>query len=610
MAGLSVQVAMMSRPVAGVRNKTLIITLPGSPKGAKENLQSVLKLLPHACKQAMGGDSRAMHSGGVKKLEKDAGVAKFTTAAPTSPATSPRQGHSHDHDQFHHHAAHPHEHAIPKPHTDPSSRPPQSNDPNAGPIRRARSSPYPMLSVPDAVALVLEHTPSPKPITFPVTPALAGYVLAADVKAAEAVPAYRASIVDGYAVIVDPSNPSATKGTFPVASISHASSVPEHSSSVLPPLQPGHISRITTGAPLPPNANAVIMVEDTTIASLTPDNSEEATVTILTGALQVGENVREPGSDVALGSTILKAGTLISATGGELGMLVSAGISCVSVYAKPIIGVLSTGDELVSHPTPTSPEPSPSSPASKVLPLAPLHYAQVRDSNRPSLLNLLTSWGLQPIDLGIARDTPSSAIETALRKGLLSHCDAIITTGGVSMGELDLLKPTIERSLGGTIHFGRVNMKPGKPTTFATVPFKNTETGKRENKLIFSLPGNPASALVTANLFVLPSVQKSKGLAAHMEPNSSPGRLGLPKVKATLTHSIKLDPSRPEYHRAVVVVREDGRLYASSTGGQRSSRVGSLARANALLELPAQKGELGEGEVVGALMMGHVLSEL
>jgi gephyrin len=577
-----------------------------------------------------------MHSGGIKQLEKDAGVAKFTTGASTSPATVPHRGHSHD-DHFHHpDMHHPHGHTIPKPYTDPSDRPPQSNDLNAGPTRRARSSPYPMLSVSDAVALILENTPTLKPITLPVTPALASYTLAADVKAAEAVPAYRASIVDGYAVIVDSTNPSALKGTFPVSSISHASSSPDHSS-VLPPLEKGHIARITTGAPLPPNANAVIMVEDTTIASLTPDSTEEATVTILTASLKEGENVREPGSDVQLGSVILKAGTLITPIGGEIGMLVSAGISCVSVYAKPVIGVLSTGDELVSHPSfpslqpqsqpqspslPSSPRaqsPGPQSPnsssqslPSKIPPLAPLHYAQVRDSNRPSLLTLLTSWSLAPLDLGIARDTPPTAIETALRRALLSGCDAIITTGGVSMGELDLLKPTIERSLGGTIHFGRVNMKPGKPTTFASVPFKNPDTGERESRLIFSLPGNPASALVTANLFVLPSVMKMKGLSP---PSTSPSPpLGLPRIRATLTHPFRLDRSRPEYHRAVVVARSDGKLYATSTGMQRSSRVGSLAQANALLELPAGKDvgkdACGEGDEVGALMMGEIGSAM
>lgn len=179
------------------------------------------------------------------------------------------------------------------------------------------------------------------------------------------------------------------------------------------------------------------------------------------------------------------------------------------------------------------------------------------------------------------------------------------------MGELDLLKPTIERSLGGTIHFGRVNMKPGKPTTFATVPFKNPDTGVREARLIFSLPGNPASALVTANLFVLPSIRKLQGYGLSPSPSTSPSRnLGLPRVRALLTHPIKLDPSRPEYHRAFIVAREDGRLYATSTGMQRSSRVGSLAQANALLELPSRQGELGEGEGVGALMMGVVGSEL
>src|ERR1700712_4019825 len=107
------------------------------------------------------------------------------------------------------------------------------------------------------------------------------------------------------------------------------------------------------------------------------------------------------------------------------------------------------------------------------------------------------------------------------------------------MGELDLLKPTIERSLGGTIHFGRVSMKPGKPTTFATVPFKNN-AGERESKVIFSLPGNPASAVVTYHLFVLPSLHQSSGISP----------VGLPKVKVVLDGVVRMDPQRAEYHRA------------------------------------------------------------
>jgi gephyrin len=163
------------------------------------------------------------------------------------------------------------------------------------------------------------------------------------------------------------------------------------------------------------------------------------------------------------------------------------------------------------------------------------------------------------------------------------------------MGELDLLKPTIERSLGGTIHFGRVNMKPGKPTTFATVPFK-TDAGERVNKAIFSLPGNPASAVVTFHLFVLPALHQAAGIKPA----------GLPRVKVTLEEAIRMDAQRPEYHRALVVTKEDGLLYASSTGGQRSSRIGSFKGANALLCMPAGKGEMKKGDKVDALLMGKL----
>ncbi len=166
------------------------------------------------------------------------------------------------------------------------------------------------------------------------------------------------------------------------------------------------------------------------------------------------------------------------------------------------------------------------------------------------------------------------------------------------MGELDLLKPTIERSLGGTIHFGRVAMKPGKPTTFATVPVKDA-AGARESKLIFSLPGNPASAVVTLHLFVLPSLYHAAGIS----PAS------LPIVVVTLDHDIAPDKTRAEYHRAIVTARKDGLLYARSTGGQRSSRIGSLKSANALLCLPAGDGLVQKGHKVEALLIGRILSD-
>ncbi|KAL2421692.1 Gephyrin [Exophiala dermatitidis] len=606
--------AMMSRPVAGLRNRSVIITLPGSPKGAKENLQAVLKLLPHACMQAAGEDSRAAHVGGIEKLEREAGVTGSTsasTSAPSGNVTANVHNHDHTHSSHHHHDhghdhdhSHGHGHKIPRAHTAPSERPPQSNDPRLGATARARSSPYPMLSVSEAVAKIVEKTPKPTPELRDLSPDLTGYIISEDIRAAEAVPAYRASIVDGYAVIVpEPGTQDNTttsiKGIFPVASVSHA-----QAASLPPPLQPGEIARITTGAPLPANANAVVMVEDTKIASVTPDGTEEATVEILTDEIVVGENIREPGSDIALGELILKRGTQISPLGGEIGLLAAAGIRRVPVYRKPRVGVMSTGDEV------TDIEES-----------GPLTGGMIRDSNRPSLLTLLRGWRLceEVVDLGIARDTPATELEEKLRSAYRLHdLDVVLTTGGVSMGELDLLKPTVERALGGNVHFGRVSMKPGKPTTFATILyFKDTNSGDRQGrneKLLFGLPGNPASALVTANLFVLPCLQKLVGLVQEAEGEGSGNGnenapVGLQRVKVKLSSRIRCDKSRVEYHRVVVSVdpADPKLLVARSTGFQRSSRVGSLATANALLELPQREGWLEAGDECEALMMGMLV---
>ena len=167
------------------------------------------------------------------------------------------------------------------------------------------------------------------------------------------------------------------------------------------------------------------------------------------------------------------------------------------------------------------------------------------------------------------------------------------------MGELDLLKPTIERSLGGTIHFGRVSMKPGKPTTFATVPIKS-DSGEEKTKVIFSLPGNPASAVVTYHVFVLPSLHQMSGISP----------VGLPKVKVVLDQDVRMDLKRNEYHRMMVRAGSDGFLYAVSTGFQRSSRIGSFKGANALLCLPAKEGKVGKGEKMEALLMGRIVGEV
>ncbi|KAI0185771.1 gephyrin [Xylaria flabelliformis] len=565
--------AMMSRPVAGVRNGTVIVTLPGSPKGAKENLEAILKMLPHACQQAAGMDSRTLHAGGVKKLEADAGITSDTTH--TQSHSHQDHGHHHGHGHGHSHThGHGHGHGDLVRHTPPNTNP-ISNDPSLGPSRRSRESPYPMLSVDDALQKVRENTPAPEVIISKVDTSLIGRVLAEDVSARENVPGFRASIVDGYAVVVPKDGK--LNGVFPVVSISHAS--PGDGKEVKE-LKEGEIARITTGAPLPPGATAVIMVEDTVLRTMTEDGKEEKEVDIVADGVQEEENVRAIGSDIKAEDVVLSKGELVSAVGGEIGLLAAVGVAEVKTYRKPVVGVLSTGDEIVQHDR-----------------AGDLRLGEVRDTNRITLMCAAREQGFEVVDLGIAADKPGT-LEQTLRDAL-RRVDLVITSGGVSMGELDLLKPTIERSLGGTIHFGRVAMKPGKPTTFATVSVKN-DAGERVSKVIFSLPGNPASALVTFHLFVLPSLHQISGISPP----------GLAKVPVLLSHDFSLDKSRPEYHRAIAVVDATGHLVATSTGGQRSSKVGSLRGANCLLCLPSGKEPLKKGAKVDALLMGGVRVEV
>jgi gephyrin len=250
--------------------------------------------------------------------------------------------------------------------------------------QRHRSSPYPMLSVSEATEQILSNTQILSTISLPVNENLVGYILAEDVHAPESVPAFRASIVDGYAVICTApphTNPASDgEGTYPVTQISTASA------SSLTPLTGGQIARITTGAPLPDGADAVIMVEDTLVTSET-EGGEEKQVRLL-AKIATGENIREIGSDVQRGDLILHKGDEITFAGGEVGILASVGIGDIKVYRKPVVGVLSTGNELVSHSEGRE-----------------LRLGEVRDSNRPSLLAALKAWGYSGVDLGIASDT-------------------------------------------------------------------------------------------------------------------------------------------------------------------------------------------------------------
>ncbi|CUA70367.1 Gephyrin [Rhizoctonia solani] len=548
--------AALSRPVAGSIRDTLVTTLPGSPKAVKENLSALLQgeVISHALDLLAGGkESAQVHA----KL----GVPSRTSG--TSQASASTHSH-HDH-HHHHHEHHKHGHEIPTPRT-------LSHDPNLPVSQRNRVSPYRLVSIDEATRLILEVSKPLEPVTLDVNSQLAGHVLSEDVTASHELPATPTTNVDGYAVKAP-----YKKGIFEVltpATLKPGSEIPS-----------GSVYRINTGAPLPPGTNAVVMVEDTKVASQFSteegEEGEEKTVQLL-AEIDVGENVRKAGSDVRAGDKVLAAGDVISGLGGEIGALAFIGRRQVKAYRKPVVALLSTGNELVDLQQNSSQGEGTE------------RWSGVVDTNRPSLKAALERLGYEIYDVGIALDNIEAHVN-ALSDGI-SRADILITTGGTSMGASDLLKPLLERNLNGTIHFGRVATKPGKPTTFASVPSPN---GGRD-KLVFGLPGNPASALVTFYLFVLPALRRLGGWA--------PEAAELPRVPVELTESLPLDP-RPEFHRVHVRITSSG-LQAFSTGGQRSSRIASLAGANGLVALPAlveggpktlEKGQIAKVVLIGEL---------
>ncbi|TPX56940.1 hypothetical protein SpCBS45565_g08304 [Spizellomyces sp. 'palustris'] len=543
--------AALSRSVCGIRKRSVIITLPGSPKGSKENLEAVLPVLAHAVELAKGDVE------GADETHRKMGEVK-----------EPPHKHRHHHHCHHHHHAHHHDHDGQKKGTAEGVR--HVDVGITVPVAmRPRKSLYPLISYDAALSTVMAHADTLLPALMSIDNPreLVGSVLAEDVAAQEAVPGYRASIVDGYAVLASDGS-----GEYPVI----AGSIAGGGSRIS--LQKGQIARIATGAPVPAGANAVVMVENTSLIKASDDGTVEEIVQLHETAAE-GQNIREIGSDIAIGENILKQGSLI--TPSEIGVLASVGVTQVLAIRKPVVGLLSTGNEVVEASA-----------------AGPIPYGVIRDSNRPTLEAAVKDAGFDSIDLGIAPDSAEELAKT-IRKGL-DQADVLVTTGGVSMGELDLLKPVLERVLGATIHFGRVLLKPGKPTTFATIP--GNDGGQR--KLIFALPGNPVSASVTFYLFVLPALRKMAGYSNPI----------LPVVRAELADHIQLDPSRPEFHRAHIAIapssgHQGTRLVAYSTGSQRSSRMVSMRGANALLKMAAGtqgRMEVAQGEVVDAVLIGQL----
>ncbi len=387
--------------------------------------------------------------------------------------------------------------------------------------------------------VVLAHVPPLAPANAPLRE-LPGRILADDVVAGEAIPPFAAAAKDGYAVLAaDGAGWRRLVGEQMAGSMAGVSVVP------------GTVVKITTGAPLPAGADAVVMVEQTT---------EHDGRVHIQAAVAAGADVRPIGSDLAVGQLVLRAGQWIGPA--EVGLLASLGHAAARVFPAPRVAVLSTGDELCEPGTAPGP-------------------GQIRDSNRFSLMAAVHDAGGETIDLGVARDR-SGELAAKVTAGLQT-ADVLVTSGGVSMGQLDLLKPLLEMQ--GTVHFGRVNMKPGKPLTFATIA----------GKPVFALPGFPVSSLVSFELFVRPALRVIQGDTAWARP----------QVSVYLDHEVHHDPQRWEFVRAVV--RRDGDvLRATTTGSQSSGRLLSLVGANALLQLPPGQGTVTAGSAATALLLGAV----
>ncbi|XP_016301414.1 gephyrin isoform X2 [Sinocyclocheilus anshuiensis] len=423
--------------------------------------------------------------------------------------------------------------------------------------RRHRMSPFPLTSMDKAFITVLEMTPVLGNEIINYRDGM-GRVLAQDVYAKDNLPPFPASVKDGYAV-------RAADGPGDRFIIGESQAGEQPTLTVMP----GQVMRVTTGAPIPCGADAVVQVEDTELLRESEDGTEELEVRILVQA-RPGQDIRPIGHDIKRGECVLAKATHMGPS--EIGLLATVGVTEVEVQKFPVVAVMSTGNELLN-------------------PEDDLHPGKIRDSNRSTLLATIQEHGYPTINLGIVGDNPDDLLN-ALNDGI-SRADVIITSGGVSMGEKDYLKQVLDIDLHAQIHFGRVFMKPGLPTTFATL---DTDGAR---KLIFALPGNPVSAVVTCNLFVIPALRKMQGI---LDPRPT-------IIKARLSCDVKLDP-RPEYHRCILTWHHQEPLpWAQSTGNQMSSRLMSMRSANGLLMLPPkteQYVELHKGEVVDVMVIGRL----
>jgi len=374
--------------------------------------------------------------------------------------------------------------------------------------------------------------------------AASGRILAAAVRSPLAVPGHTNSAVDGFALRSDDLH--GMPGSLQLIGRTLAGHP------FAGTIGAGQCVAITTGAILPAGADAVAMLEYC--------HEQDGRVEIQRPC-RSGDNVRHAGEDIAEGSEVAAAGSRLNSA--LLGVLASLGLAQVEVRRRPRIAILSTGDEI--HPLGSA-----------------LPAGGVYDSNRYSLHGLLADLGAEILDLGLVADDPQRLRDCLQRA---SGCDAILSSGGVSVGEADYIKPIL-REL-GQVEFWKLAIKPGRPLTF----------GQLGRSLFFGLPGNPVAVMVTFLQFVRPALQRLMGM------HPAPAML----FTAICDVAVRKRSGRREYQRGVVRREEDGTLHVSLTGRQGSGILTSMSRANCLIILPEQQADVHAGDPVQIELLPWVL---
>jgi molybdopterin molybdotransferase len=392
----------------------------------------------------------------------------------------------------------------------------------------------------EAQAHVLDHVPVLAPEPVPLAEAV-GCVTAEAVTAAEAIPSFDNTAMDGYALRA--ADVAEAHDDHPVRLAVVATLAA--GSGERPEIGPGEAARIMTGAPIPPGADAVVMVERTR-----PDGDNGVAVL---EAVPEGNHIRRVGDDVEVGDVVVEQG--VPLTAAHIGVLASVGAPEVVARRPPRVGVMSTGDELVPPPT-------------------PLAHGKIRDSNRPMLLAQVTASGFEAVDLGTVPD--DEGLLTSALSDAVGSCDAVVTSGGVSVGDFDLMKEILDRL--GHMRWMQVAIRPAKPFAFGLVA----------GTPVFGLPGNPVSSLVSFELLARPALRRMMG---HPHPHR-------PRVHGVSDEGLT---RRPDGKVHLVRVRatygEDGRYHVTSSGGQGSHQLSAMAAADALVVLDDGEGVPAGGPV-------------